>query len=81
MLDYNTKYSPITNNHTLLQQEGSDMEGQTQLVAFRQNCVMLAWASINIMNVVDHCGILHNDLSKHNIVLHFSTNKQNVVCT
>jgi len=26
MLDYNTKYSPITNNHTLLQQGGSDME-------------------------------------------------------
>jgi len=40
---------------------------------------MLAWAFINIMNVVHHCEILHNDLSKDNIMLHFSLDKPNVV--
>ncbi len=39
----------------------------------------LAWAFINIMNVVHHCGILHNDLSKDNIMLHFLANKPNVL--
>jgi len=67
-------------NQTLLQQGGLDIEGQTQLIAFRQNCVKLAWAFINIMNVVHHFGILHNDLSKDNIMLHFLPNKLEVVC-
>jgi hypothetical protein len=34
------------------QQGGVDMERQTQLVAFRQNHVKLAWPFINIKNVV-----------------------------
>jgi RIO-like serine/threonine protein kinase len=79
MLDYNTKYSPIIDNQTLLQQGGLDMEGPTQLVAFRQNCVKLAWAFINIMNAIHHFGILHNDLSKNNIMLHFLLDKLDVV--
>ncbi len=40
----------------------------------------LAWAFINIMNVVHHYEILHNNLSKDNIMLHFLLNKPNVVC-
>jgi len=55
------------------------MEGQTQLVTFKQNHVKLAWAFINIMNGVHHCGILHNDLSKDNIMLNFLLDKLNVV--
>ncbi len=55
------------------------MEGQRQLVAFRQNCVKLAWAFINIMNKVHHCRILHNDLSNDNIMLHFLIDKLDVV--
>ncbi len=51
------------------------MEGQTQLVTFRRNGVKLVWAFINILNVVHHFGILHNDLSKDNIMLHFSLDK------
>ncbi len=39
----------------------------------------LAWAFINIINVVHHFGILHNDLSKDNIMLHFPLNKPHVV--
>ncbi len=39
----------------------------------------LAWAFINIMNAIHCCGILHNDLSKDNIILHFLTDKLNVV--
>jgi hypothetical protein len=74
MLEYNTKYSPIMVNHILLWQGGPDMKGQTWLVAFRQNRVKLAWAFINIMNAVYHCGILHN-LSKDNIMLHFPLDK------
>jgi hypothetical protein len=31
------------------------------------------------MNVIHHCGILHNGLSKDNIMLHFSTDKPSVV--
>ncbi len=31
------------------------------------------------MNVIHHFGILHNNLSKDNIMLHFPTNKLNVV--
>jgi hypothetical protein len=62
MLDYNTKYSPIIDNCTLLWQTMPNMERWTQLVAFRQNCVKLAWAFINIMNLVHHCGILHKQL-------------------
>ncbi len=38
-----------------------------------------AWAFINIANIIHYCGILHNDLSKDNIMLHFLTNKRNVV--
>jgi len=41
--------------------------------------VKLAWALINIMNAIHHCGILHNDLSKYNIMLHFPLDKLNVV--
>jgi hypothetical protein len=77
MLDYNTKYSPIMNTRTLLWQGGLDMEGWTQLVTFRWNCVKLAWTFINIL--VHRCGIFHNDLSKDNIMLHFSLNKPDVV--
>jgi hypothetical protein len=55
------------------------MEGQTQLVTFRRNHVKLAWAFINIMNAVHHCGILHNDLFKDKIILHFPVDKPNVV--
>jgi hypothetical protein len=32
------------------------------------------------MNVIQHFGILHNDLSKDNIMLHFLPNKPKVVC-
>jgi tRNA A-37 threonylcarbamoyl transferase component Bud32 len=53
------------------------MEGQTQLVAFRQNHVNLAWTFINIINAIHHFGILHNDLSKDNIMLHFLPDKLN----
>jgi RIO-like serine/threonine protein kinase len=73
------KYFPITDNHTLLQESELDMERWTRLVAFRWNHVKLAWAYINIMNEIHHCGILHNDLSKDNIMLHFLTYKPNVV--
>jgi RIO-like serine/threonine protein kinase len=55
------------------------MKGWTQLVAFRQNRVKLAWAFINIMNVIHHFGILHKDLSKNNIMLHFLLYKPDVV--
>jgi RIO-like serine/threonine protein kinase len=79
MLDYNMKYSPITDNPYFITARGLDMERWTWLVAFRQNCVKLAWAFISIMNVIHHCGISYNDLSKYNIMLHFSINKPNVV--
>jgi len=62
MLDYNTKYPPILSNQVLLRQKGLDMEGWTQLVTFRKNCVKIAWAIVNIMNAIHHYGILHNDL-------------------
>ncbi len=77
MLDYNMKYSPIMDSRILLQQGGSNMESQTQLVAFRQNHVKLAWAFINIINAIHHFGILHNHLSKDNIMLHFLLDKPN----
>jgi hypothetical protein len=51
MLDNNTKYSLIIDIYILLFQGGPDMEVQTWLVAFRQNCVKLAWVFINIMRV------------------------------
>jgi hypothetical protein len=72
------KQSPIMDNWALLWQGGSNMEERTWLVTFRQNCVKLAWAFINIMSVVHHFGILHN-LSKDNIMLHFLLNKLDVV--
>jgi tRNA A-37 threonylcarbamoyl transferase component Bud32 len=34
---------------------------------------------MNIMNVMHHSGIFHNDLSKDNIMLQFITYKPNVV--
>jgi tRNA A-37 threonylcarbamoyl transferase component Bud32 len=37
----------------------------------RKKCVKMAWAFMNIMNVVHHNGILHDDLLKDNIMLHF----------
>jgi serine/threonine protein kinase len=55
------------------------MEGWTQLVAYKQNCVKWAWAFINIMNVIHHFRILHNDLSKDNIMLHFPLDKLDVM--
>ncbi len=79
LLDYNTKYSPITDNCTLLRQGGPNMKRWTWLDAFKRNCVKLAWAFINIMNVIHHCEILHNDLSKDNIILYFLVDKPNVV--
>jgi hypothetical protein len=62
MLDYNTKYSPIINNCILLWQGGPYMEEWTCFVTFKQNCVKLAWAFINIMNVVHHCEIFAQQL-------------------
>jgi len=44
-------------NNTLLWQGGPNMEVQTQLVAFRQNHVKLAWALINILNAIHRFGI------------------------
>ncbi len=79
MLDYNTKYSPIMDNHILLWQGGLELGGQTWLVTFRWNRVKLAWTFINIMNVIHHFGILHNDVSKDNIMLHFPLDKLDVV--
>jgi hypothetical protein len=35
MLDYNTKYSPIMDNQTLLQHVQPNMEGRTWFIAFR----------------------------------------------
>jgi len=79
MLDYNTKYSPITDNYNLLWQGGPNMKGWTWLAAFTRNCVKLTWAFINIMNVIHHCEILHNNLSKDNNTLHFPIDKPDVV--
>jgi serine/threonine protein kinase len=73
------KYSPIMDNRSLLQQRGLNMEGWTQLVAHKRNCVKLAWAFVNIVNVIHHFKILHNDLSKDNILLHFPLDKLDVV--
>ncbi len=39
----------------------------------------LGWAFINIMNVIHHSIILHNDLSKNNIMLHFLPSKLHVM--
>jgi hypothetical protein len=58
---------------------GPDMEKQTRLVAFKQNHVKVTWAFINNMNAIHHYGILHNKLSKDNIMLHFLINKPNYV--
>ncbi len=55
------------------------MEGKKWLVTFGQNCVKMVWAFMNIMNAVHHNGILHNDLWKHNILLHFLLNKLDIV--
>jgi hypothetical protein len=55
------------------------MKGQTWLVAFKQNCVKLAWAFINTMNAIQNFGILYNHLSKDNITLHFLLNKLDVM--
>jgi hypothetical protein len=55
------------------------MEGKKGLVTFKQNCVKMAWAFMNIMNAVHHNGILHNDLWKDNILLHFLLNKLDIV--
>jgi hypothetical protein len=40
--------------------------------------VKLAWAFMNIMNAIHHFCIF-DDLFKDNIMLHFLSNKQNVV--
>jgi RIO-like serine/threonine protein kinase len=69
----------VMDSWMLLQVMGFSMEGQKGLVKFKQNCVKITWAFVNIMNVVYHNGILHNDLSKENIMLHLSPNKSNVV--
>ncbi len=79
MLDYNTTYSPITNNCTLLWQRVRNLERSTQLITFKQNHVKLACAYTNIMNAVHHCETLHNNLSKDYIMLHFSVDKPDVV--
>jgi hypothetical protein len=55
ILDYNTKYSPIMNNWTLLQQRVSNMKRQTWFIAFRWNHVKLVWAFINIMEFCTTC--------------------------
>jgi hypothetical protein len=55
-----------------------NMEMRTWLVTFKWNHVKLAWAFVNIMNAIHHCGILHNNLFKENI-LFFLVNKLDVV--
>jgi hypothetical protein len=49
------------------------------ICCFRQNHVKLAWAFINIMNVVYHSKNFHNNLFTDNIMLHFPPNKPNVM--
>jgi hypothetical protein len=42
--------------------------------------VKLAWAAfMNMVNAIHHFRILHDDLLKDNIMLHFPINKPNVV--
>ncbi len=39
----------------------------------------LAWAIINNMNAIHYFGVLHNEVFKDKIMLHFLLNKPNVV--
>ena len=41
---------------------------------FRKKRHKLAWTFLNTMNNVLHCHTLHNDMSPHNILLHFLPN-------
>ncbi len=68
-------------NQMLLWERGLNMEGWKWFVTFKWNCVkMMAWAFMNmIMNEVYQNGILHIDLLKDNIMLHFLPNKPYVV--
>ncbi len=80
MLDYNTKYSPFMDNWMLLWEGGPNMEGWKWIVTFRWNDVKMAWAFMNIMDVIHHSGILHNDLSKETSSCIFHPTTQ-VLCT
>jgi len=48
------------------------MEGQKRLVTFWGNFVKIIWAFMNILNVVRHNGISHNDLWKGHHVAFFA---------
>jgi hypothetical protein len=76
MLDYNMKYSPITNSCTLLWQGAKYGKANMTCHLETKSCEV----GKGIMNVVHHCGILHNDLSKDNIMLHFSPNELDGMC-
>jgi hypothetical protein len=54
------------------------MEGQRRFVTFRGNFVKMIWAFMNILNVVHHDGISHNDLWKGHHVAFFT--QQPIYC-
>jgi serine/threonine protein kinase len=64
---------PFTTIHpsTLLALEGMDIEVRRKIAAFRKQQAWLAWAFMNIIDVLHKSGVLHNDLSPSNILLHF----------
>lgn len=47
---------------------------------FRQQRMKLAWGLVYIMNLVHKTGVLHNDLSPSNILLHFPTLRGTKIC-
>jgi hypothetical protein len=73
------KIFPHYEKSNLIMARGAKYGRVNMTCHLRQNHVKLAWAFINIMNVVHHSKILHNNLFKDNIMLHLPPNKPNVV--
>jgi len=59
--------------------DGMDIEIRQRVVVYRNKQAYLAWAFMNIMDVLHKSGVQHNDLSKANILLHFPPENHEVV--
>lgn len=56
---------------TMLGMEGMDSKVRRRIAAYRKQHSWLAWAFMNIIDVLHKSGVQHNDLSPSNILIHF----------
>lgn len=72
MLVLDSKAPPTTDLEAIKRIPTLTEEERSRIFSFRKYRFQLAWALVYVGSLLHKAGVLHNDLSPHNILLHFS---------